>query len=99
MGIAPVNIDIVRTCTPLGFFSFKKKIEDAVARAQMIASAALEAEEARRIEQEEVLLRYNLWDDPTRSSESLRRLSNATKTVNALKDLQYKVLCYHNSIT
>ncbi|XP_078443125.1 peptide chain release factor isoform X1 [Wolffia australiana] len=74
----------------LGFFSFKKKIEDAVTRARLIASEALETEEARRVEQEAVLLRHNLWDDPAKSSESLRLLSRSTRVVKALKELQYK---------
>lgn len=74
----------------------KKKIEDAVSRAEMIAPTALELEEARRIRQEEVLHEYNLWDDLTRSNESLAALADAIKVVDDLKDLRYKVLCLTN---
>jgi len=74
-------------------FSLKKKIEDAVSRAEMTAPLALEAEEAKRIEQEEILTQYNLWDDLARSNESLGALANAIKVVNEFKDLRYKVLC------
>lgn len=74
----------------LGLFSLKKKIEDVVHRAEMIAPTALELEEARRIKQEEILREYNLWDDVSRSSESLTALADAVRVVNDLKDLKYK---------
>lgn len=76
-----------------GLFSLKRKIEDAVSRAEMTTPLALEVEEAKRIKQEEMLLEYNLWDDLARSNESLSALANAIKVVHELKDLQHKVLC------
>ncbi|XP_020087472.1 peptide chain release factor PrfB3, chloroplastic isoform X2 [Ananas comosus] len=79
-----------RVFKELGLYSLKKKIEDAVSRAEMIAPTALELEEARRIRQEEVLHEYNLWDDLTRSNESLAALADAIKVVDDLKDLRYK---------
>ncbi|MQM13587.1 hypothetical protein Taro_046511 [Colocasia esculenta] len=79
-----------RVFKELGYFSLKKKIEDAVVRAQVIASTALKVEEARRIALEDGFQQYNLWDDIKKSTDSLRRLSTATKVVDALKDLQYK---------
>lgn len=74
----------------LGLFSLKKKIEDAVLRAESLATTALELEEARRIKQEEMVRNYNLWDDPTKSNEVLVKLADSLKVVNALKDLRYK---------
>lgn len=79
--------------TCLGLFSLKKKIEDAVLRAESLATTALELEEARRIKQEEMVRNYNLWDDPTKSNEVLVKLADSLKVVNALKDLRYKVMC------
>lgn len=76
-----------------GLYSLKKKIEDVVSRAEMIAPTALECEEARRIKQEQVLRDYDLWDDLARSNESLADLADAIKVVNDLKDLRHKVLC------
>ncbi|KAH9679739.1 peptide chain release factor PrfB3 [Citrus sinensis] len=67
-----------------------KKIEDAVLRAESLATTALELEEARRIKQEEMVRNYNLWDDPTKSNEVLVKLADSLKVVNALKDLRYK---------
>ncbi|XP_039129394.1 LOW QUALITY PROTEIN: peptide chain release factor PrfB3, chloroplastic [Dioscorea cayenensis subsp. rotundata] len=74
----------------LGLFSLKKKIADAISRAEMIAPLALEFEEARRIKQEAVLQDCNLWDDIEKSTESLSALGDAIKMVNDLKDLQHK---------
>ncbi|KAG1371160.1 putative peptide chain release factor PrfB3, chloroplastic [Cocos nucifera] len=74
-----------------GLYSLKKKIEDVVSRAEMVAPTALECEEARRIKQEQVLRDYDLWDDPARSNESLADLADAIKVVNDLKDLQCKI--------
>ncbi|XP_010938642.1 peptide chain release factor PrfB3, chloroplastic isoform X2 [Elaeis guineensis] len=75
----------------IGLYSLKKKIEDVVSRAEMIAPTALECEEARRIKQEKVLRDYDLWDDLARSNESLADLADAIKVVNDLKDLRCKI--------
>ncbi|XP_057982664.1 peptide chain release factor PrfB3, chloroplastic [Malania oleifera] len=74
----------------LGLFSLRKKIEDAVSRAEMFAPTALELEEARRIKQEEVIREINLWDDPDKSNEILAELADSAKLVDALKDVTYK---------
>lgn len=80
----------------LGFFSLKKKIEDAVLRAEMSAPTALELEEVRRIKQEEIMRGCNLWDDPAKSNEILGRFADSAKAIDALKDLKYKVKFYSN---
>lgn len=74
----------------------KKKIEDAVIRAEMLAPSALELEEARRIKQEEMIRESNLWDDPAKSDKVLVKLADIAKVVDTLKDLTYKVMhiCY-----
>lgn len=69
----------------------KKKIEDTVLRAEMLAPLALELEEARRNKQEQQIRDYNLWDDTAKSSEILAKLADSAKVVDALKDLTYKV--------
>lgn len=74
-------------------FSLKKKIEDSVNRAEMVAPAALEVEEAKRIRQEEMIHEYDLWDDLAKSNEILVELADSAKVVDALKDLKYKVTC------
>ncbi|KAL5743830.1 hypothetical protein ACOSQ2_026946 [Xanthoceras sorbifolium] len=74
----------------LGLFSLKRKIEDAVLRAEMLAPTALELEEAKRIKQEEMIRGYDLWDDPAKSNEILVKLADSNKVVDALKDLNYK---------
>ncbi|KAK4799795.1 hypothetical protein SAY86_025160 [Trapa natans] len=74
----------------LGLFSLKKKIEDAVLRAELMATSALELEEARRIKQEEMIRNYDLWDDPTKSNDILVKLADTARAVDALKDLAYK---------
>ncbi|XP_062181590.1 peptide chain release factor PrfB3, chloroplastic-like isoform X2 [Phragmites australis] len=56
----------------------------------MTASSALEFEEARRIKQEEVLRKRNLWDNPAKSYESLSALADAIRVVDHLKDLRFK---------
>lgn len=76
----------------LGFFSLKRKIEDAVVRAEMLAPTALEHEEANRIKQEEMIREYDLWDDPAKSDEILVKLADSSKVVDALKDVKYKVI-------
>lgn len=77
-----------------GLFSLRKKIEDAVVRAEMMTPTALELEEARQIEQEEMIHKYDLWDDLAKSNEFLVALADTTKVVDALKDVKYKVLCF-----
>lgn len=71
----------------------KKNIEDTVLRAETLAPTALELEEASKIEQEEMIRGYNLWDDPAKSNEILVKLADSAKVVDALKDLKYKVIC------
>lgn len=70
----------------------KKKIEDTVLRAELMATSALELEEARRIKQEEMIRNCDLWDDPTQSNDILFKLADTARAVDALKDLAYKVL-------
>ncbi|XP_043696787.1 peptide chain release factor PrfB3, chloroplastic-like [Telopea speciosissima] len=74
----------------LGLFSLRKKIEDAVLRAEVLASKALESEEAKQIKQEQMIREYNLWDDLTKSSKILFELADSTKVVDALRDVRYK---------
>ena len=71
----------------------KKKIEDAVLRAEISARTALDLEEARRIKQEEKMRECDLWDDFVKSNEILGNLADSAKVVDALKDLTYKVMC------
>lgn len=73
-----------------GLFSLRKKIEDAVVQAEMLGPTALELEESRRIEHEELIRECNLWDDPAKSNEILMKLADSAKVVDALKDLAYK---------
>lgn len=71
----------------------KRKIEDLVLRAEMLAPTALEFEEARHLKQEEIIREYDLWDDVAKSNEDLVQLAESAKAVDALKDLRYKVSC------
>lgn len=80
-----------RVYKQLGLFSLKKKIEDAILRAETLAPTALDLEEERWIKQEAMLRDYNLWDDPVKSNEVLVKLAGITKAVDSLKDLKYKV--------
>ncbi|KAK7267291.1 hypothetical protein RIF29_19960 [Crotalaria pallida] len=75
----------------VGLFSLRRKIEDAVHRADLFASAALEMEEARRTKHEEMARDFDLWDDPAKSNDILVKLANSAKLVDSLKDLRYKV--------
>ncbi|RDY09392.1 Peptide chain release factor PrfB3, chloroplastic, partial [Mucuna pruriens] len=75
----------------VGIFSLRRKIEDAVLRAEMFASTALEMEEAMRIKQEEIVRDFDMWDDPAKSNDILVKLANSAKVVDSLKDLKYKV--------
>ncbi|XP_058210815.1 peptide chain release factor PrfB3, chloroplastic [Rhododendron vialii] len=74
----------------LGMFSLRKKIEDVVLRAETLAPAALELEEAIHIKHEEMIRQSNLWDDPAKSNEVLIKLADSSRVVDALKDLCYK---------
>lgn len=79
-------------------YSLKKKIEDVVSHADMIAPTALEMEETRRIKKEEVLRKHSLWDDLAKSDECFSSLADSVRLVNDLKDLQHKVhvdFCWH----
>ncbi|KAH1256058.1 Peptide chain release factor PrfB3, chloroplastic [Glycine max] len=75
----------------VGLFSLKRKIEDAVLRAETFASTALEMEEATWIKQEEMVRDFDMWDDPAKSNDILVKLANSAKVVDSLKDLKYKV--------
>ncbi|KAK6149102.1 hypothetical protein DH2020_016627 [Rehmannia glutinosa] len=74
----------------LGMFSFRKRIEDSILRAEMLAPTALELEEAKHVNQEEVIRDYDLWDDLSRSNEILLKLAESAKVVDNLRDLKYK---------
>ncbi|KAK6124746.1 hypothetical protein DH2020_041512 [Rehmannia glutinosa] len=76
----------------LGMFSFRKRIEDSILRAEMLAPTALELEEAKHVNQEEVIRDYDLWDDLSRSNEILLKLAESAKVVDNLRDLKYKLL-------
>ncbi|KAJ1375478.1 Peptide chain release factor class I/class II [Sesbania bispinosa] len=58
---------------------------DAVLRAEMFASAALEMEEARWTKQEEVVRDCDLWDDPAKSNDILVKLANSAKVAEEAK--------------
>ncbi|ESW17557.1 hypothetical protein PHAVU_007G249100 [Phaseolus vulgaris] len=75
----------------VGLFSLKRKIEDAVLRAETFTSTALEIEEATRIKQEEMVRDFDMWDDPAKFSDILVKLANSAKVVDSLKDMKYKV--------
>lgn len=72
-------------------FSLRKRIEESVLRAEMLAPTALEVEEAKRVNQEEVVRDYDLWDDIGKSNEILIKLADSVKVVDALRDIKYKV--------
>lgn len=74
----------------LGMFSLRKRIEDSILRAEMLAPTALEHEEARHVKQEEIIRDHDLWDDLGKSNEILIKLADGAKVVDALKDLKYK---------
>ncbi|XP_022862062.1 peptide chain release factor PrfB3, chloroplastic-like [Olea europaea var. sylvestris] len=71
-------------------FSARKRIEDSILRAWMLAPIALEHEEARHFKQEEIIRDHDLWDDPGKSNEILIKLVDSAKVVDAFKDLKYK---------
>lgn len=74
-----------------GLFALRKKIEDAILRAEMSAPTALEHEEERRMRREQKMREYNLWDDPVKSNEMLAKVADSDKVVDGLKDLAYKI--------
>ncbi|PRQ34621.1 putative peptide chain release factor [Rosa chinensis] len=69
---------------------FKMIIEDVVLRAEMLAPLALELEEERRNEQEQLIRDYDLWDDTAESNEVLAKLADRVRVVDALRDLTYR---------
>ncbi|XP_022860305.1 peptide chain release factor PrfB3, chloroplastic-like [Olea europaea var. sylvestris] len=69
---------------------FKKRIEDSILRAEMLAPIALYHEEVRHVKQEEIIHDHDLWDDPGKSNEILIKLADSAKVVDALKHLKYK---------
>lgn len=83
---------LLSLCISVGLFSLRKKIEDSVINAEMLAPTALEAEEATRNKQEKIMNDYDLWDDLNRTNDILLKLADSSKVVDALKDLQYKVI-------
>ncbi|KAL1330484.1 hypothetical protein AAHE18_12G112400 [Arachis hypogaea] len=84
----PDNKDVYKQ---VGLFSLRRKIEDAILRAEMFTSTALEIEEAKRTKHEEILRAFDMWDDPAKSNEILVKLANSIKVVDSLKDLRYMV--------
>lgn len=86
----PLDDDKNKFYKELGMFSLKKRIEDSVLRAEMLAPTALEFEEAKHVDQEEVIRDYDLWDDLGKSNEILAKLADSAKVVDTLRDLTYK---------
>lgn len=78
-------------CSRLGMFSLRKRIEDSVLRAEMLAPTVLEFEEAKHVDQEEVVRDYDLWNDLSKSNEMLVKLADSAKVVDTLRDLTFKV--------
>ncbi|XP_028189507.1 peptide chain release factor PrfB3, chloroplastic-like [Glycine soja] len=64
-----------------GLFSLKRKIEDAVHRAENFALTALE----------EMVWDFDMWNDPAKSNDIIVKLENSAKVVDSLRDLKYKV--------
>ncbi|KAL0383493.1 UNVERIFIED_CONTAM: Peptide chain release factor PrfB3, chloroplastic [Sesamum calycinum] len=86
----PLDDDKNKFYKELGMFSLRKRIEDSILRAQMLAPTALELEEAKHVNQEEVVRDYDLWDDLSKSNEILIKLADSAKVVDTLRDLKYK---------
>ncbi|CAA2984186.1 peptide chain release factor 3, chloroplastic [Olea europaea subsp. europaea] len=74
----------------MGMFSLRKRIEDSLLRAEMLAPIALDHEEVRHVKQEEIIHDHDLWDDPRKLNEILIKLADSAKVVDALKHLKYK---------
>lgn len=85
-------------CCCVGMFSLRKRIEDSVLRAEMLAPTALEFEEAKHVDQEGVVRDYDLWDDLSKSNEVLAKLADSAKVVDTLRDLTYKVASISNCL-
>ena len=79
-------------------FSLRKRIEDSVLRAEMLAPTALEFEEGKHVDQEGVVRDYDLWDDLNKSNEVLAKLADSAKVVDTLRDLTFKVTYAHLSL-
>ncbi|KAL0404860.1 UNVERIFIED_CONTAM: Peptide chain release factor PrfB3, chloroplastic [Sesamum radiatum] len=73
-----------------GKINVLREIEDSILRAQMLAPTALELEEEKHVNQEEVVRDYDLWDDLSKSNEILIKLADSAKVVDTLRDLKYK---------
>ncbi|XP_057784611.1 peptide chain release factor PrfB3, chloroplastic [Salvia miltiorrhiza] len=86
----PLDDDKNKFYKELGMFSLRKRIEDSVLRAEMLAPTALEFEEAKHVDQEGVVREYDLWDDLTKSNEILMKLADSAKAVDTLRDLTFK---------
>ncbi|KAH6818737.1 peptide chain release factor [Perilla frutescens var. frutescens] len=86
----PLDDDKNKFYKELGMFSLRKRIEDSVLRAEMLTPTALEFEEAKHVDQEEVIRDYDLWDDIGKSNEILGQLADSAKVVDTLRDLKYK---------
>ncbi|KAL3637197.1 hypothetical protein CASFOL_019496 [Castilleja foliolosa] len=74
----------------LGMFSLRKRIEDSILRAEMLAPTALELEETKHFIQEEIIRHYDLWDDLGKSNDIHIKLAESAKVVDTLRDLKYK---------
>ncbi|XP_011075379.1 peptide chain release factor PrfB3, chloroplastic isoform X2 [Sesamum indicum] len=79
----PLDDDKNKFYKELGMFSLRKRIEDSILRAQMLAPTALELEEAKHVNQEEVVRDYDLWDDLSKSNEILIKLADSAKAEEA----------------
>ncbi|CAI9099746.1 OLC1v1036611C2 [Oldenlandia corymbosa var. corymbosa] len=74
----------------VGMFALRKKIEDSILTAEILAPSALEQEEVRRIKQQKVIRERNLWDDLPEADEVLVKLAESDELVDSLKDLKFK---------
>ncbi|XP_047958802.1 peptide chain release factor PrfB3, chloroplastic isoform X3 [Salvia hispanica] len=86
----PLGDDKSKFYKQLGMFSLRKRIEDSVLRAEMLAPTALEFEEGKHVDQEGVVRDYDLWDDLNKSNEVLAKLADSAKVVDTLRDLTFK---------
>ncbi|XP_047958801.1 peptide chain release factor PrfB3, chloroplastic isoform X2 [Salvia hispanica] len=79
----PLGDDKSKFYKQLGMFSLRKRIEDSVLRAEMLAPTALEFEEGKHVDQEGVVRDYDLWDDLNKSNEVLAKLADSAKAEEA----------------
>lgn len=94
-----VSTPLIQTdCIDVGMFSLRKRIEDSIIRAEMLAPTALEFEEAKHVDREEVIRDSDLWDDLAKSNEILAKLADSAKVVDTLRDLTYKVLTFNANL-